>query len=60
MKKDLYVYEKDGQYYLSYLVKASVQNQHQATGIILLMQQMAMRSINIMRSIILLVLDMVF
>ncbi|MEJ9255904.1 PepSY domain-containing protein [Bacillus pretiosus] len=24
MKKDLYVYEKDGQYYLSYLVKASV------------------------------------
>lgn len=26
IKKDLYVYEKDGQYYLSYLVKASVSN----------------------------------
>ncbi|SFJ16179.1 MULTISPECIES: M4 family metallopeptidase [unclassified Bacillus (in: firmicutes)] len=26
IKKDLYVYEKDGQYYLSYLVKASTSN----------------------------------
>lgn len=26
IKKDLYVYEKEGQYYLSYLVKASVSN----------------------------------